>query len=134
MAEVRIEMEDGWIVALHRAEAEFFDVQLGPDITDDARRYCPIDTGRLVGSLAHQVLVDERDGLPELQVGSFPDDDGPVEYAAAVELGFHGLETVRAHMRRSKNGVEHQVREHVRHANTPAQPYLRPSLYQERYR
>lgn len=131
---VRIEMEEGWIVALHKAETQFFDVQLGPDIHDDADRYCPVDTGRLQRSLDHQVIEDEGDGLPELQVGSFPDEEGDVEYAAAVEMGFHGPEIVRAHMRRSRNGGEHPVREHVRHANTPEQPYLRPALYQERYR
>jgi hypothetical protein len=131
---VRIEMEEGWIVALHRAEAEFFAVQLGPDITDDAKRYCPVDTGRLERSLDNQVIEDEGDGLPELQVGSFPDEDGDVEYAAAVDRGYHGRELVREHMRRSKNGVEHVVREHTRQANQRAQPYLSTALYQERYR
>lgn len=131
---VPIEMEEGWIVALHRAEARFFRVQLGPDITDDARRYCPVDTGRLERSLDNQVIEDEGDGLPELQVGSFPDEEGDVEYAAAVDRGFYGKELVREHMRRSRNGEEHVVREHVRQANQPAQPYLTPALYQERYR
>lgn len=131
---VRIEMEDGWIAGLHRAEAQFFEAQLGPDILDDMRRYCPVDTGRLVGSLDAQVVVDEGDGLPTLEVGSFPDDDGDVEYAAAVELGFYGPELVRAHMRRSPKGVEHVVREHIRQGHTPEQPYQRPALYQERYR
>lgn len=129
---VRFEMEEGWIVHLHAAEGEFFDRQLGPDIIDDARRYCPVDTARLVNSLDHQVVEDEGDGMPELQVGSFPDEEGPVDYAAAVDRGFHGEELVREHLRRSKNGVEHTVREHIRHANTPAQPYLTPALYQER--
>lgn len=130
---VRFEMEEGWIAHLRAAETEFFDAQLGPDITEDARRYCPVDTGRLEASLDHQVIEDEGDGLPELQVGSFPDAEGPVEYAAAVDRGFDGEEIVREQLRRSKNGVEHTVREHTRHANTPAQPYLTPALYQERY-
>jgi hypothetical protein len=129
----RIEMEDGWLAHLREAEFVFFDVQLGPDITDDARRYCPVDTGRLQASLDHQVTGGGQEA-PVLEVGSFPDDDGDVEYAAAVEMGFHGEENVRAQMRRSRNGGEHPVREHIRHANTPEQPYLRPALYQERYR
>jgi hypothetical protein len=129
---VRVELVDGWQGKLHEAEFVFFDAQLGPDITDDARRYVPVDTRRLQASLDHTVVGGGQDG-PVLQVGSFPDEEGPVEYAAAVELGFHGPEVVREHMRRSKNGVEHTVREHIRHANTPEQPYLRPALYQERY-
>lgn len=130
----RIEMEEGWIVALHKAEAQFFAVQLGPDITDDAKRYCPVDTGRLERSLDNQVIEDEGDGLPELQVGSFPDEEGDVEYAAAVDRGFDGPEIVHEHTRQSRNGGEHVVREFVRHAHVPAQPYLTPALYQERYR
>jgi len=131
---VRVEMEEGWIARLHEAEAAFFEAQLGPDIRDDARRYCPVDTGRLMNSLDFQVVTDEGDGLPTLEVGSFPDADGDVEYAAAVELGFHGEEVVREHLSHSRLGTEFTVREHTRHANVPEQPYLRPALYQERYR
>jgi hypothetical protein len=124
-------MEDGWQGHLREAEAVFFDVQLGPDMVEDARRYVPIDTSRLHDSLDHEVNYREG-GPPELQVGSFPDEDGDVEYAAAVELGFHGFEVVREHERRTRHGTT-TVREHIRHANQPEEPYLRPSLYQERY-
>lgn len=103
----------------------FFTDHLGPDMLADAQRFVPVDTARLLRSLDHEVTDDP---MPELIVGSFPDEDGDVEYAAAVEVGFHGPELVRAHTR---NG--HPVREHVRQGNTPAQPYLRPSLWQERY-
>jgi len=129
---VRIEMESDWLGHVREAEAVFLDVQLGPDIVADARRYVPVDTGRLQASLDHQVTGGGQD-VPVLEVGSFPDEEGDVEYAAAVEMGFHGEEVVRAHMRRSRNGGEHPVREHTRHANTPEQAYLRPALYQERY-
>lgn len=132
MSSTRVEMEDGWQGWLREAEFVFFDVQLGPDVTDDAKRYCPVDKGRLVNSLDHQVLGGGQD-VPELQVGSFPDEDGPVEYAAVVDRGFEGPEIVREHLRRSKKGVEHVVHEHVRHAKQPAQPYLSTALYQERY-
>ena len=107
------------------AVRDFFTDHLGPDMTADAQRFVPVDTARLLRSLDFAVTEDT---VPELHVGSFPDDDGDVEYAAAVELGFHGPEMVRAHTR---NG--HPVREHVRQGNTPAQAYLRPSLWQERY-
>lgn len=122
-------MEGGWSQALDAEVAaglaELFKDHLGPAILGDAQQLVPVDTGRLLGSLDKQVRNDGR--LPVLEVGSFPDDDGEVPYAAAVELGFHGEETVRAHER---NG--HSVREHTRHANTPEQAYLRPALYQER--
>jgi hypothetical protein len=123
----RMRMEEGWLGHLREAEFVFFDTRLGPDMLADAQRAVPKLTGRLEGSLDFQV-VNGEDGLPELQMGSFPDDEGDVEYAPAVELGFHGPEIVREHER---NG--HVVREYVRQGNTPEQPYLRPALYRERY-
>jgi len=130
---VRFEMAEGWIVELHKAETAFLTTQLGPHILDDARRYVPIDTGRLQASLDFDVSEDEGDGLPELHVGSYPDADGPVPYALAVEFGFHGEEVVRAQERVSTRGKPYTIREHTRHGNSPEQPYLRPALYQERY-
>lgn len=122
-------MEGGWSQALDAEVAaglaELFKDHLGPAILGDAQQLVPVDTGRLLGSLDKQVRDDGR--LPVLEVGSFPDGDGEVAYAAATELGFHGEETVSAHTRLGR-----PVREHTRHANTPEQPYLRPALYQER--
>jgi hypothetical protein len=132
MATVAVVMAEDWQEHLREAEVEFLDGRLGPDMLADAQRAVPVDTGRLLGSLAHQV-VDEAGAVPELQVGSFPDAEGPVEYAAAVELGFHGQETVREHTSRSSRGTQFTVREHVRQANTPEQPFLRSSLYRTRY-
>lgn len=127
---IRVEMEEDWGPQLPAGIVELFNERLGPAIRDDAKAFAPVDTGRLEGSIGHQVVVDT--GRVELQVGSFPDDEGPVEYAPAVELGFHGDVSVRAHTRRGRDGAEHPVREYVRRANTPEQPYLRPALYQER--
>ncbi len=125
----RVEMTSGWARQLDAELAKglgaLFEDKLGPAILSDAQRLVPVDTARLLNSLDAQVRSDER--LPVLEVGSFPDDDGAVEYAAAVELGFHGEEQVRAHTRNGR-----PVRAHERHANTPEQPYLRPALYQER--
>lgn len=125
----RVEMADGWSQALDaqvgEGLTELFKTHLGPDILGDAQRFVPVDSGRLLKSLDAQVRDDGR--LPVLEVGSFPDGDGDVDYAAATELGFHGEESVRAHTRNGR-----PVREHTRHANTPEQPYLRPALYQER--
>jgi len=128
MADVRVELApDAEIRAfLARATGEFFDTRLGPDVTADAVRGCPVLTGRLSGSLDHTVL-GEAGQLPTLIVGSFPDEEGRVDYAAAVEMGFHGLEQVAAHTR---NG--HPVAAFERQGNTPEQPYLRPALYRRR--
>lgn len=121
----RVEMTDGWEDDVRGAVVSLFDTRLGPAIRDDAKRFAPVDTGRLEASIDHQVIDDGAQ--VELQVGAFPDDEGDIDYSAAVELGFHGQEEVRAHTR---NG--HPVRAHTRQGNTPEQPYLRPALYQER--
>lgn len=131
----RIEMATGWT---HQLDAELghgldhlFGDSLGPAILGDAQHLVPVDTGRALRSLDKQVRHDER--LPVLEVGSFPDDDGPVEYIAALELGFNGEESVRAHTRRDpRTGKEQTVHAFTRHAHTPEQPFLRPALYQER--
>lgn len=128
MAGARLEMEDGWIQGLHALEHEFFETRLGPDILADAKAACPVDSGRLVASLDQQVIDDEGDGKPELEVGSYPDEDGDVPYAAAVEYGFRGPEIVRAHMR-----MDIPVGEFERQGYSPEQPYLRPAAYRERY-
>lgn len=125
----RVEMVDGWDAEVRAGIVELFDARLGPAIVSDAKGFAPVDTGRLEGSIDHQVI--EGDTEVELQVGAFPDAEGPIDYAAAVEMGFHGMETVREHTRRTVHG-EQTVREHTRHANTPEQPYLRPALYLER--
>lgn len=133
MSDVRVEMAADWREHLADAEFAFLDERLGPDMVGDAKRYVPVDTGRLQRSLDHQVTG--AGGAWELQVGSFPDEDGEVEYAAAVELGFHGEELVREYVNHDFMGRGHEVliRAHVRHANVPEQPYLRPALYTERY-
>ena len=129
-------MADGWLGELREAEAVFLDTRLGPDMLADMQRAVPVLTGRLQGSLDWQVEYYEG-ALPELQVGSFEDDEGPVPYNLAVEFGYHGEEVVAEHVvhRGFKDGdqaVGYVVREHTRQANTPEQPYLRPALYRVR--
>lgn len=136
MATVELVMADGWQGHLYEAEAVFFDERLGPDMTDDMHRAVPVLTGRLDASLDHQVVYNNA--KPQLQVGSFEDAEGPVAYNLAVEFGFHGPELVHEHVvhRGFTDGdiaVGYVVREHVRQANTPEQPYMRPALYRPRY-
>lgn len=131
MAVVRVEMSPSWRADLSAAETALLAEKLGPAILDDAQRGCPVDTGRLKASL--DLRVHEGDP-PYLTVGSYPDDEGPVEYAAAVEMGFHGIEQVREYVNHNfmGSGREVLIRAHERHANTPEQPYLRPALYRVR--
>lgn len=132
MAAVEIKMADGWLGHVREAEAVFFDTRLGPDMVADMHRAVPRLSGRLDASLDHQVVYGDG-GKPQLQAGSFEDDQGPVEYDLAVEFGFTGPELVREHERRTPSGGTTTVREHTRQANTPEQPYIRPAAYRTRY-
>lgn len=89
---------------------------VGRAVHVDARRGCPVDTGNLKDSLT---LINARVKIARII--------SHVRYFPAVELGFHGEEIVRAHMRQGR-----PVREHARRGNTPAQPFARPALYRRR--
>jgi hypothetical protein len=129
MAGTRVEMApEGEIRAFLAARVgDVFDKSLGPAITADAERGCPKLTGKLSASLDYDLQTADN-GLPILIIGSFDDRVGRVPYAAAVEMGFHGIEAVRAYV--TKTG--HRVKAHIRRGNTPEQPYLRPALYRKR--
>lgn len=138
MAAVRVEMEPGWMGHVREAEFVFFDQQLGPDMLQDAHIAVPKLTGRLDASLDYQVLSGDEGAAPILELGSYPDADGDVEYAAAVELGFHGEEYVREHVVIRGFGPDdtprgYFVRAFTRMGNSPEQPYLRAALYRRRY-
>jgi len=82
----------------------------------DSKSVCPVDTGALQASLAPT--------NPEPKVGHVGSD---LAYCATVELGFDGDVQVHAYLRQG-----HPVRAHIRHARSPEQPFLRPSLYRTR--
>lgn len=86
-------------------------------IARDARRRCPIDTGELEGTI-HAVGT-------RVYVGT--------DYWQSVEYGS------RPHIIRSHGNYPLRNRETgevfgrvVRHPGTPAQPFMRPALYQRR--
>jgi len=85
-------------------------------VRQDAQTICPVDTGALKAS-----LIETN---PEPGVGHV---SSHLDYAATVECGFRGNVVVHAHMRQG-----HPVREHVRKARSPEQPYMRPALYRTR--
>lgn len=132
MAGVRIEWEPDWLEQLRAAEAGMLETDFGPAILADMQAGTPVLTGRLVASEDFQV-VDGEDG-PELQIGSFPDDEGPVEYAAAVELGYHEMEFVETYVNHDfmGSGEARIIPAHWRQGNVPEQPYMRPALWRER--
>lgn len=89
---------------------------VGRAVHRDAVRTCPVDTGDLRDSLT---LINFRPKIARIV--------SHVPYFPAVELGFHGEEMVRAHLRLGR-----PVRAHIRQGNTPAQPFARPALYRRR--
>ena len=120
----RVEVDDSWRENVSSAMDELFDTRLGPDIAGDARRYCPKRTGSLAASVEHHV---EGGTLIVSAKGS-----DAKEYAAYVELG------TRAHVITARPGsalywlgARHPVRR-VTIPDIPAQPFLRPALYQRR--
>lgn len=86
------------------------------EVRKDAQAVCPVDTGELKASLT----VINSAPMQARIISHLP-------YCAAVELGFHGEEYVRPHMRQGR-----PVRGHMRRGNSPEQPFLRPALYRTR--
>lgn len=129
MAGTRVEMApEGEIRGFLAARlGDVFDKNLGPAIAADAERAAPKLTGKLAASIDFE-LRTSANGLPVLIIGSFDDRVGRVPYAAAVEMGFHGMEAVRSFVTTTGK----RVKAHMRRGNTPEQPYLRPALYRKR--
>lgn len=120
----RVEVDDSWRENVTAAMTGFFEERLGPDIANDAKRYCPKRTGDLADSIEHHV---EDDNLIVSATGS--DEES---YAYYVEMG------TRPHVIRPNGkkalfwaGAEHPVKK-VNHPGTKPEPFLRPALFQER--
>ena len=87
-------------------------------VTDAAKRNVPVDSGDLQEDIDYEIVSDT-----EARIGS------DLDYAASVELGS------RPHIIRARaGGVLTDGSEffgpEVNHPGTPAQPYLRPALYE----
>jgi hypothetical protein len=105
----RVELDDNLDGRVRAATADWLDTRLGPDIADDARRYCPERTGALRSSIEHHVEGDD------LIVSATGSDERT--YAAYVELGHRVY-----HPSTGVTGPE----------VVPPQPFLRPALYRQR--
>jgi hypothetical protein len=135
----RVEIEGGWEGEVDSATQELLSGRLGPDIADDARRYCPKRTGALAASIEHHMddstLIISASGGGEHEDGNLyvslrpgttgrtPTrevhhvDEGGRTYAAYVELGHRVY-----HPSTGITGPE----------VVAPRPFLRPALYQER--
>lgn len=115
----RVEMTDGWEEHLQPGTGALLE-KLAVSVEADAKAICPVDTGDLKASISHEVHEDQA------RIGS------NLDYAAAVEMGFHGIEHVRAYEIKRGPRAGTRVGAHERHANQPSEPYLRPALYRRR--
>lgn len=100
------EIDGGWQEHILAAWDEYADTNLGPAIAEDARRYCPVDTGDLRSSIEHVVATDHA-----LLVSAYGSDER--WYAVYVEMGHR---------------VYHPSTGVVGPEVVPPQPFLRPAL------
>lgn len=103
MAEDSLNMVSDWREQLAARVDDFFLTKLGPDITADAIRLAPKDTGYLA---SHIYFVVEDHELKII---------ANAPYAAAVE-----------------NGHREVIFGHETGRYVPPQPYLRPALFRRR--
>lgn len=107
---MHVVMNPGWEEHVYAATDEVFSARLGPAIRDDARRFCPVDTGALRESIEHH--LEGHDLIVSASGGA----DGRI-YAAYVELGHR---------------VYHPSTKMVGPERVAPEPFLRPALYSPR--
>jgi hypothetical protein len=135
--------------------ADFADSQLGGEVADDARRYCPVRTGALKASIEHHM---DGDDLVISATGGGEDPDGNL-YVSQRPGRLSDRSAVLTHpgpgrnqgspVTREVHHVDEGARAYalwveeghaVHHPSTgitgpervPPQPFLRPALYQHR--
>jgi hypothetical protein len=135
----RIEIDGSFQEQLEAAWATFAEERLGPDIADDARRYCPKRTGALAASIEHHL---EGEDLIISATGGGEDDDGNMY--VSVRPGREGRVKTREVHHVEEGGrtyaVYIELGHRVYHPSTgvtgpevvPSEPFLRPALFQER--
>lgn len=115
-----IRVDPAWRGELRVAIDGVLSGDLGPRIAADARRYCPVDTGRLRESIYHEMRGET------LIVGA------SAPYALYVEEGTRPHEIwPRERKALMWPGAAHPYAE-VDHPGTRPEPFLRPALYQHR--
>lgn len=109
---MRVVIDAGWEANVAGATDALFEGTLGPEIRDDAKRYCPVDTGHL-----RESIEDHLEGNTLVVSAAGGAGAPPREYAVYVEMGHRVF-----HPSTGVTGPE----------VVPAEPYLRPALYTER--
>lgn len=152
-----VQINPAWQEQVMAAWEEFGDGRLGPDIADDARRYCPVETGALKASIEHH--MEGEDVIVSATGGGEDDNDDSVlyvsrrpgrlsEYAAphthpnpgrnVGDITTRQVHHVEAEGRTYAAWVElghrvyHPSTRTVGPNSAPAHPFLRPALYQQR--
>jgi hypothetical protein len=151
----RVEIDPGWREQVMAAWETFGDERLGPDIADDARRYCPVRTGALKASIEHHM---EDEDIIVSASGGGEDSDGnlyvsrrPGRLSERTASLTHpdpgrnaGSLTTRAVHHVEDEGRTYalfvEMGHRVFHPSTrvtgpesvPPHSFLRPALYQER--
>lgn len=151
----RFEINPAWRGEVEALWVPFADGQLGEDISDDARRACPVDTGALKASIEHHM---EGLDLIVSAVGGGEDEGGNLfvyhrpgrltSRTAGITHPAPGrnrgsLATRQVHHVEPEGrgyAVDIELGHRVFHPSTgitgpqtvPAQPFLRPALYKQR--
>lgn len=122
----RVEIDPGWQEHVMADWQEFADGRLGPDIAEDARRYCPVDSGALKESIENHMEGDD------IIVSATGGRDGRT-YAAYQELGAspHIIESHGDYPLRNRETGQVFGRI-VHHPGNKPRPFLRPALFVER--
>jgi phage gpG-like protein len=79
-----------------------------------------VQTGRLRNSIHNNVINLGSKIIGEVSTN--------VKYAAIHEYGFSGTETVKAHLRKLKNGKQINIKSFSRNMNMPERSFMRSSL------
>lgn len=118
---VTVVMNPGWRGDLDAIVHDRVLLPVGGAITDDMRRGCPVDTGALLASIR---FSNDSMTLVSVHVGT--------DHWADVEYGTNPHTIVpRTKKALFWPGARHPVRK-VNHPGTPAQPFIRPAVYQAR--
>jgi hypothetical protein len=91
----------------------------------NVRRRGLVDTGALLNSITSMVTRLKSDSA-RIEWGSVG-----VRYAATHEFGLKGTVNIPSH-NRTRSGNTHTVRAHSRQVNFREQPFIRPSIIQQR--
>lgn len=132
----RVEISDDWEAHVTAAMDKLFEEKLGPDISEDAKRYAPVGPSIPADPMHPRTPPHEGGELRE-SIGFHLDGhtlivDAKAPYAADVEMGARPHPIV-AHGPWSLWSPEEGYLGHeVNHPGNKPEPYLRPALFRER--